>query len=213
MRNKYSKSKFFQKFPSIIQTYFQGSESTNREDVENLFEIASGKLQLFRDKKVKENDLPKSMIFFDELGLAERSPSNPLKVLHSKLEDNNKINDISFVGISNWILDASKNNRTLYSSVPNLDELIDDLVETSCSIAKSINKQLENNDIFKEIFPEVYFKYKNITKLIKKLTVYQKYIIFEIKKSLQGISKNELIKEFGNEINNENITYDSFKKI
>lgn len=28
-------------------------------------------------------------IYFDEIGLAEKSPHNPLKVLHSKLEINN----------------------------------------------------------------------------------------------------------------------------
>ncbi len=44
------------------------------------------------------------LVMIDEIGLAEISPYNPLKVLHSYL-DNPKV---SFVGISNWALDASK---------------------------------------------------------------------------------------------------------
>ena len=47
MRGKYSKNKFFKQFPQIIQTYFQGSESTQPEDVENLFEKAKKKIRLF----------------------------------------------------------------------------------------------------------------------------------------------------------------------
>ena len=38
------------------------------------------------NKEIKKEDLPISMILFDELGLAEKSITNPLKVLHSKLE-------------------------------------------------------------------------------------------------------------------------------
>ena len=52
------------------------------------------------------------MIFFDEMGLAEYSPNNPLKVIHSELEYdlNEGDNKVAFVGISNWRLDASKMN-------------------------------------------------------------------------------------------------------
>ena len=46
MEGKYSIKKFFQDLPEIIQTYFQGSESTNPKDVENLFKIAEEKLSL-----------------------------------------------------------------------------------------------------------------------------------------------------------------------
>ena len=40
---------------------------------------------------------------FDEIGLAEISKHNPLKVLHSLLELENR--KVGFVGISNWRLD------------------------------------------------------------------------------------------------------------
>ena len=80
LKGKYSKNKFFKNFPKIIQTYFQGSESTHTEDIENLFDKANNRLNYYKENKL---GLPISMILFDELGLAEHSKSNPLKVLHS----------------------------------------------------------------------------------------------------------------------------------
>ncbi len=52
------------------------------------------------------------VIFFDEIGLAEQSSHNPLKILHNYLEIEN-IN-FAFVGISNYRLDASKMNRAIF---------------------------------------------------------------------------------------------------
>ena len=55
--------------------------------------------------------------------------------------------------------DASKINRTLSLSVPNLDELLDDLKETSLSIAKSIYKNIiEDDNIFYNLLPKVYYE-------------------------------------------------------
>ena len=130
MKGKYSKEKFFRKYPRIIQTYFQGSESTVPEDITKLFEMAENKYnyfdELFKKQLIKEEDLPISMILFDELGLSEKSKSNPLKVLHSKLEYGGKKDGVSFVGISNYSLDAAKINRALILSVPNLEDKIDE---------------------------------------------------------------------------------------
>ena len=173
MKGKYSKNKFFQKFPKIIQTYFQGSESTQPEDVEKLFEIAGKKLDYY-NKNMKKEELPISMILFDELGLAEKSESNPLKVLHSKLEYTGKEEGVSFIGISNYSLDAAKVNRALYLSVPNLEDKIDTLQETSKSIVESISKNLSDNTIF-EILAKAYYEYKNILKFIKELTALKQF--------------------------------------
>ena len=56
---------------------------------------------------------------FDELGLVEKSPKNPLKVLHHKLEYDGKTEGLIFVGISNYTLDAAKVNRAFYLAMPN----------------------------------------------------------------------------------------------
>ena len=61
------------------------------------------------------------MILFDELGLAEKSESNPLKVLHSKLEYVGNEEGVSFFVISNYSLDAAKVNKAMNLSVPNLE--------------------------------------------------------------------------------------------
>ena len=176
MRGKYSKNKFFQQFPEIIQTYFQGSESTQPEDVENLFEKAKKKLDYFKNKDIKKEELPISLVLFDELGLAERSKSNPLKVLHSKLEYTGKEEGLSFVGISNYSLDAAKINRALVSCVPDLDQKIGDLIETSGNIVESISDKLKNDQIF-QILSKTYFNYKKELQTIKELVTYKQYVI------------------------------------
>ena len=172
MKGKYSKNKFFKQFPKIIQTYFQGSESTQPADVESLFEKASNRLKYYKDNKL---ELPISMILFDELGLAEHSKSNPLKVLHSKLEYSGKEEGVSFVGISNYSLDAAKVNRALILSVPDLDQRVDELMQTSRNIVESISDKLKNDKIF-EILSRTYFDYKNILQIIKELIVYKKFV-------------------------------------
>ena len=179
MEGKFSRKKFFKYYPSIIQTYFQGSDSTTPKDVEDVFIKAEGRLEGL--KKSNVNDLPISMILFDELGLAERSKYNPLKALHSHLELDGNNKGISFVGISNWTLDAAKINRALTLSVPDLDSNFDDLKVTSVSIAESINDSFGSNKIFNKILPNVYLLFKENLKILKNLTVYKKYELQEYK--------------------------------
>ena len=83
------------------------------------------------------------VIIFDEIGLAEQSPHNPLKILHSLLENIK----VGFVGISNWSLDASKMNRVLTLSKLNQD--VDDLRQSGESISLEINyDQMEKHSLF-----------------------------------------------------------------
>ena len=77
MEGKFSRKKFFKYYISIIQTYFQGSDSTTPKDVEDVFIKVEGRLEGL--KKSNMTGLPISMILFDELGLIERSKYNPLK--------------------------------------------------------------------------------------------------------------------------------------
>ena len=225
MDGKYSKKNFFKLYPSVIQSYFQGSKTTTPEEVKGIFTIAKQKLELFKNNNnninnssLENNDLPISMILFDEMGLAERSKHNPLKTLHSFLEpDENKDKNglsFSFVGISNWTLDAAKINRALNLSVPDLDYNLDDLKLTSISIAESINESFADKTIFKKILPNVYSQFKKNLKLLKKLTVYKQYEIQEYKylinkykgdENFQKIFSNiKCANNFFNKINQEN---------
>ena len=112
-------------------------------------------------------------VLFDELGLAEKSATNPLKVLHSNLEYNGNKKGISFIGISNYSLDPAKVNGASYISVPNLESLPDRLKETAKSIVESISEDLiENNNIkiFKIISRACYL-YKRYLIYIKEFMV------------------------------------------
>lgn len=71
------------------------------------------------------------MLLFNELGLAEKSKTNPIEVLYSKLEYTWKKESISFIGISNYSLDVAKVNRAINLSAPNLEDKIDQWIDTS----------------------------------------------------------------------------------
>ena len=91
-----------------------------------------------------------NLVFFDEMGLAERSSNNPLKVIHFLLEKDEK-DSVPFLGISNWRLDAAKINRALNLSITDYD--IQDLVETAISIAEALDQDLSNkyNNFFEAL--------------------------------------------------------------
>ena len=124
----------------------------------------------------KEDLVPIYMILFDELGLAEKAPTNPLKVLHHKLEYDGKSEGVCFIGISNYSLDAAKVNRALNLSVPNLEDRIDQVKETSESIVKSISEDLKDKMKIFNILSRTYFEYKQFLIIIKKLSVLKQYI-------------------------------------
>ena len=83
MKGSTSTSILFKYLPKIILSSYQGSMSSTSQGVENVFRIARNKFSKLKDEDKKNNI---SMIFFDEMCLAEHSPNNPLKVIHSALE-------------------------------------------------------------------------------------------------------------------------------
>ena len=179
MRGEYSKNEFFQKYPPIIQIYFQGSESTTPEDITELFEKAEGLYENYKKIKKKDDIVPIYMILFDELGLAEKAPTNPLKILHTKLEYDGKSEGVCFIGISNYSLDAAKINRTLSLSVPNLEEKLEQLRATSKSIVKSISEDISKETsklIIFNILSRSYQLYKFYLIFIKKLMALKKFV-------------------------------------
>ena len=130
LRGKNSNDPLFRTQPELIVASYQGSRNCTSDSVIKVFEHA--------DKYAEANKqmdlLP--VIVFDEIGLAEISPHNPLKVLHSQLEIEKCRH--GFVGISNWRLDASKMNRAVYLACPEPD--LEDLKITARSLAESMAK-------------------------------------------------------------------------
>ena len=157
-----SDSTFFRKYPKLLVNPFQGSMASTSKGVEKVFDKARDNYEQLNSQDKLTNI---SMIFFDEMGLAEHSPNNPLKVIHSKLEydENEGEKKVAFLGISNWSLDAAKMNRGITISIPDLSE--EDNIETSLTIGKSYNENLATR--FEQFYKDLgsaYFEYRNYLK-------------------------------------------------
>ncbi|KAK3713135.1 hypothetical protein QZH41_001214 [Actinostola sp. cb2023] len=149
LRGRDSKDPFLKTLPQLLFVSFQGSESSTSEGIEKVFEKA---------KKYKSEDvLP--VVLLDEIGLAEISKFNPLKVLHRLLEPGEgKLPDVAVVGISNWALDAAKMNRAIHLSRPEPDE--DDLYDTGLSIRDAqITTRSTKSQI--KCLAEAYYEYQS----------------------------------------------------
>ena len=130
LRGKDSKDSFFKCLPQLYCVSFQGSESSTSDGIIKVFEKA------IRYQETNNAEEVLSVVILDEIGLAEVSRFNPLKVLHSLLEPNGRPQpDVAVVGISNWALDASKMNRAIHLSRPDMDE--EELFQTGVSISES----------------------------------------------------------------------------
>ena len=162
MKGDNSRFPLFKKCPQIIFSSYQGSLASTSTGVENVFKQAKKKYENLGEENRKKNV---SMIFFDEMGLAEHSPNNPLKVIHAQLDealDEGK-NNIAFVGISNWTLDASKMNRGMHLSIPEPSK--EDTEKTALTIGESYDKNIASKyKTFYEGLGQAYFKYKKYLK-------------------------------------------------
>ena len=103
------------------------------------------------------------LILFDEMGLAEISPYNPLKVIHSELDGKQ---EVGFIGISNWVLDASKMNRGIHLSVQEPD--LDDLILTAKSIADAIYDEILKVPSFTNVIVNLTKSYYDYKKYLQK---------------------------------------------
>jgi hypothetical protein len=167
MKGEYSEKELFKKYPKLYVSSYQGSLTSSSSEIKTIFrraknisnqnrkikDVENNKENVEKEKSIKQEDNVEktknnkkiskskilSVILFDEMGLAEISPNNPLKVIHSELDNNN--NEIGFVGISNWTLDASKMNRGVHLSIQEPDE--NDLKMTAKSIATGIYQEIE----------------------------------------------------------------------
>ena len=101
-------------FAQVHMFSYQCSQLSTPESVIEVFNTAR--------RFQKNQDITKyvSVVVLDEVGLAEDSPSLPLKALHPLLEDGTEGEDeviverekrVAFIGISNWALDPAKMNR------------------------------------------------------------------------------------------------------
>ena len=159
MQGTASEKPFFKKLPKNIIHSYQGSLASTSKGVENVFNKARETLKQLKESNNKEQVI--SLIYFDEMGLAEHSPHNPLKVIHSELEYDQNEGDkkVAFVGISNWNLDAAKMNRGISISIPEPDE--EDNKETAFTIGNSYDEAMAiRYKNFLENLGKSYYNYK-----------------------------------------------------
>ncbi len=129
LRGKDSKDPFLKQLPQLYVVSYQGSESSTSEGILKVFEKA-------RRYKVEGSNDVLPVVLLDEIGLAEVSAFNPLKVLHNLLEPGDgQLPDVAVVGISNWCLDPAKMNRAIHLSRPEPD--VEDLFQTGQSIREA----------------------------------------------------------------------------
>eukprot|EP00808_Paulinella_micropora_P029016 g81951.t1 len=133
LRGPGSRDWYFRKLPHVYVVSYQGSQSSTSEGIQKVFKKAQD--------YVEPGVLP--VVLLDEVGLAEISKNNPLKVLHSLLEPGTKhhLPDVGVVGISNWHLDSAKMNRAIHLARPEPD--IDSLVETAMAIYENYQQESE----------------------------------------------------------------------
>lgn len=134
--NSALETKIRQKYPlfgifsqGVNPIYYGGSETSTSEGIALVFKRGE------RYIEYKGEDKP--MVIFDEVGLAELSPYNPLKVLHPLLEK--KDMKVGFIGLSNWTLDLSKMNRLIFISRPDMEQ--QDLVEIFDSSLQNVKQE------------------------------------------------------------------------
>ena len=130
-----------------VQPY-QGSRQSTSSSLLQVFDRALQQQEKLR--KLKRRTRPLALVLLDEVGLAEQSPHNPLKVLHSRLEPRRVEQAVAVIAISNWELDRSKMSRGLILSCPPASE--SDLLEIALAIIRAylahdtqIRRQLEGS--------------------------------------------------------------------
>ena len=169
MKGKYSKNKFFQKFPAVIPTYFEGSLNINKKDIKNAFQIAERKFKFYNEKQyIKNDELPFSLVIFDNMDMP-----NEL-IFESK--------NINYICISNNLsgrFNFSQMNKGLVLQAKTFDDRIEVVIDTCKYIANTIGKHISKNAIF-DILPRAFIKYKNILHLIRDLTVCKNLILESI---------------------------------
>ena len=172
MKGRNSENEFLRHFPDLHMKHYQGSLKSTSEGIEKVFTKAREFLDDFHDQDKQEEYL--SVVFFEELGLAERAASNPLKVLHYELEyEQDVIEDVvdrnnshkfktkvGFVGISNWELDNAKMNRMVFHYIPDMEE--NDLFDTAKCILNIYSEELAGKyEWFLKVLVKTYYEFTN----------------------------------------------------
>ncbi|CAG8448239.1 7322_t:CDS:10, partial [Acaulospora morrowiae] len=126
----------------LVSQNLRGSSSSTSDGILKVFDKA------YNYQKTSSEEFPViSVVLLDEVGLAETSPYNPLKVLHSLLEPSYPSDGptVAVVGISNWRLDNSKSSRALLVQRPKLGQ--EDLVDIAVRLLDNGTEQAQKSSL------------------------------------------------------------------
>ena len=107
LKGQESKEELFRNrhvYPALDPHYYQCSKRTTSAEVETVFLRAKNRQLVHSEKSFPRY----CVVFMDEAGLPEESHES-LKVLHYYLDES----EVSFVAITNHVLDAAKTNRAI----------------------------------------------------------------------------------------------------
>ena len=154
LKGKESRVEIFREtdiFQSLDSHFYQCSRRTTSNEVEKVFMRA-----INRQRSLAKIPLPVySVVFMDEAGLPENKLES-LKVLHYYLDKQ----EVSFVAISNDILDASKTNRAVSLFRPKATNSELHVLAKSCVFATD-QHPLENDEKLVKAFCRSYDKILN----------------------------------------------------
>jgi hypothetical protein len=121
LQGQRSRVAFWRRFPAVHIFPYQCSPMSDSLSIRHQFDMA-----VRYQSHAGSHAL--TVLLLDEVGLAEHSPSMPLKVLHAMLVDP----PVSIVGVSNWVLDPAKMNRAICLQRP--EPTFDDSVAAGLSM-------------------------------------------------------------------------------
>ena len=186
LRGKNSEDSVLKSKSELIAISYQGSQNCTSDSIIKVFERADR----YANKNKQTNLLP--VIVFDEIGLAELSPHNPLKVLHSELEVETCRH--AFVGLSNWRLDASKMNRAVYLACP--EPNFEDLKVTATTLAQSMAAEVNQANPLDETTVEALARvYEDVCACIEKDRNQQYFGLRDYYSLIKGIVRDLLQSE------------------
>jgi thiol-disulfide isomerase/thioredoxin len=154
-KNIKATSKYLRHVDNIKIFNFWGSNLTTCESIMNVFDKAK------KNETENKRNKSQSVIIFDEIGLAEISEDNPLKILHFLLEEPDCP---GFIGLSNWRLDLSKMNRTLFVSRGDPEHK-----DLSATFAKSAVKDERLLEMLTEGLVQAYVLFRQAQEKIKEV--------------------------------------------
>ncbi len=145
LKGQESKQRLFSKtilFKALNPHYYQCSRRTTSNEIKTIFKRA-----VSRQKYCDSNNMDTyCVVFMDEAGLPEEHHES-LKILHYHLDRH----EVSFVAITNHILDAAKTNRAVSLFRP--DATLDDLqvLAKDCLSVSSESIQFDSSDNLSQV--------------------------------------------------------------